>query len=308
MTSSAQLDKKTIDSLKKHASIASISLACVLSLLKLAAAFFSGSLAVLSSMIDSLSDIIGSLITFIAVKYSARPASYAHRYGYGKAEAVSALIQAVFIAASGLYVLCDAVIRFIEPKEINITPFALSVMIISLLATLLLITYQKHIATLTHSQAINADSAHYVVDILTNASIIISLLLVKFFDFNWFDTITAFFIAVYLIYNACQLAKEALNTLLDHELEQSVRDNILKIINRHSFVVGVHDLRTRSLGNDYMIELHLELDGRLSLFEAHQLSDQVEAAVLSAYPNAQIIIHQDPAGITEERLDEKLKQ
>ena len=181
-------------------------------------------------------------------------------------------------------------------------------MIVSLLATILLIAYQKHVAALTHSQAINADSAHYVVDVLTNSSIIISLLLVKFFDFDWFDTITAFAIAVYLMINAYSLAKESLWTLLDHELDDSIRENIMQIIHQQPFVFGAHDLRTRSLGNDYMFELHLELDGRLSLFEAHQLSDQVEAAILAVYPNAQIIIHQDPAGISEERLDTRLSQ
>lgn len=306
MTSSLQLDKKTAEKLKKKASIASISLALGLSLLKLAAAVFSGSLAVLSSMIDSLSDVLGSFITYVAVKYSARPASYAHRYGYGKSEAVSALVQALFIAGSGLYVLCDAIIRFIEPQEIDSTPFAWAVMGFSLLSTLILIAYQKHIAALTHSQAILADSAHYVVDILTNSSILVSLLCVKFFNFIWFDTITAFFIAVYLVFNAYQLAKEALYTLLDHELDETIRNNVLQIIQRYPFVHGVHDLRTRSLGNDYMFELHLELDGRLSLFESHQLSDQVEAAIIKEYPHAQVIIHQDPFGIDEEHLDEKL--
>lgn len=306
MTSSLQLDKKTAEKLKKRASIASISLALGLSLLKLAAAVFSGSLAVLSSMIDSLSDVLGSFITYVAVKYSARPASYAHRYGYGKSEAVSALVQALFIAGSGLYVLCDAIIRFIEPQKIDSTPFAWAVMGFSLLSTLILIAYQKHIAALTHSQAILADSAHYVVDILTNSSILVSLLCVKFFNFIWFDTITAFFIAVYLVFNAYQLAKEALYTLLDHELDENIRNNVLQIIQRYPFVHGVHDLRTRSLGNDYMFELHLELDGRLSLFESHQLSDQVEAAIIKEYPHAQVIIHQDPFGIDEEHLDEKL--
>ena len=306
MTSSLQLDKKTAEKLKKRASIASISLALGLSLLKLAAAVFSGSLAVLSSMIDSLSDVLGSFITYVAVKYSARPASYAHRYGYGKSEAVSALVQALFIAGSGLYVLCDAIIRFIEPQEIDSTPFAWAVMGFSLLSTLILIAYQKHIAALTRSQAILADSAHYVVDVLTNSSILVSLLCVKIFNFIWFDTITAFFIAVYLVFNAYQLAKEALYTLLDHELDETIRNNVLQIIQRYPFVHGVHDLRTRSLGNDYMFELHLELDGRLSLFESHQLSDQVEAAIIKEYPHAQVIIHQDPFGIDEEHLDEKL--
>ena len=300
------LDRKRADQLKHHAAIASISLALLLSFLKLFAALASGSLAVLSSMIDSLSDVLGSGITFIAIRYSMRPASDLHRYGYGKAEAVSALIQAVFIAGSGLYVIYDAVIRFLSPRALDETPLAIAIMLFSLLATLVLIAYQKHIATLTNSQAIRADSAHYVVDILTNLSIILSLTIVKFWEIYWFDTLTAFLIAAYLLFNAYNLAKDSFKVLLDHELDESIRQHIQQLIAQHSFVKGFHDIRTRSSGNDYMIEIHLELDGRLSLYEAHQLSDQVENVIIKAYPNAQVIIHQDPAGIVEKRLDNKL--
>ena len=258
-------------------------------------------------MIDSLSDILGSFITFVAVKYSTRPATDKHRYGYGKAEAVSALIQTIFIAASGIYVLYDAIKRFWVPKEIEETSLALGIMAISLVSTLILIAYQKHVANLTKSQAIIADSAHYVVDILTNLSIILSLTVVKMFEIYWFDTLTALAIAVYLLFNAYQLARDSIGTLLDRELDDDIRENITKIILDHNFVKGCHDIRTHSLGNNYMFEIHLELDGRLSLFEAHQLSDKVEESLLEAYPTAQIIIHQDPAGISEHRLDEKLK-
>lgn len=304
--SSPLLDRKTADNLKHRAALASILLAVLLSGLKLFATVASGSLAVLSSMIDSLSDILGSAITFVAVKYSTRPATDHHRYGYGKAEAISALIQAFFVAGSGLFVLYDACLRFFHPRVLKETPLAIGIMIFSLFATLILIAYQKHVARLTKSQAINADSAHYVVDILTNISIILSLTVVKFFEIYWFDTLTALVIAVYLLYNAYQLVIEAFDVLLDRELSDDIRENLSAIIEQHPFVKGFHDVRTHSLGNDYLFEIHLELDGRLSLFEAHQLSDKVEAAIVKEYPNAQVIIHQDPSGVAEDRLDEKL--
>ena len=306
--SSTCLTKELIDRMKHHAAVASISLAVLLSGLKLFATIASGSLAVFSSMIDSVSDVLGSAITFIAIKYSTRPATDHHRYGYGKAEAVSALVQAFFVAGSGLFVLYDAFMRFFHPRVLDETPLAIAIMVFSLIATLFLITYQKHVAKLTQSQAINADSAHYVVDILTNASIILSLTIVKFFEIYWFDTLTALVIAVYLLFNAYQLVVEAFDVLLDRELSDEIRQNIGYIISRHDFVKGFHDVRTHSLGNEYMIEIHLELDGRLSLFETHQLSDKVEAAIMEEYPNAQVIIHQDPSGVAEERLDERLKR
>ncbi len=301
-----RLSKQEADKLKHRASVASIALSGMLSLLKLGAAFYSGSLAVLSSMIDSLSDILASAITFVAIKFSAKPASEMHRYGYGKAEAVSALFQAAFIAGSGLFVMYDSLTRLMQPRALEQTGLAIAIMVISLVSTLFLISYQKHVAKVTESQAINADSEHYVVDILTNASIILSLTVVKLFDIDWFDTLTAFVIAVYLLINAYRLACEAINLLLDHELDDDIRDNIKKIVSAHKEVKGMHDLRTRSLGNEYMFELHLELDGGQTLYQAHEISDAVEQTLIKAYPNAQIIIHQDPAGIKEHRLDNQL--
>ena len=304
--SSHQLNRKEADKLKYRASVASISLATLLTILKLLASLYSGSLAVLSSMIDSLSDVLASAITFVAVKISAKPATDKHRYGYGKIEAISALMQAAFIAGSGIFVMYDAVTRLLQPKVIEQTNLALIIMFISLISTFVLIMYQKHVAKLTNSQAINADSEHYVVDILTNASIIISLIAIKVFNINWIDTLTAFGVAIYLLCNAYQLAKEAIDMLLDKELDPDIRHKVKDIIKSHNFVKGVHDLRTRNLGNDYMFELHLELDGNLSLYDAHDLSEMIEKDIINIYPNAQVIIHQDPAGIKETRLDTKL--
>ena len=299
-------DKETANKLKHRASVASILLATGLSLLKLVASLVSGSLSVFSSMVDSLSDVLGSAITFVAIKYSAKPATFQHRYGYGKAEAISAVFQALFVAGSGLFVIYDAIYRFVHPRILEETSWSILVMVISLVLTLILIAYQRYVAKVTGSQAILADSAHYGVDVLTNVSIIISLTIVDFFEIYWFDTLAAVGIALYLLWSAFGLIKKAFNILLDHELSDDVRGNIQQIITNHAFVRGFHDLRTRDSGNDYLIELHLELDGNLSLFEAHRLSDIIESDILKAYPNAQIIIHQDPAGICEERLDEKL--
>ncbi len=303
-----KISKEHAEKLKKRAAAASIFLASFLTCLKLFASIYSGSLAVLSSMIDSLSDLFASAITFVAIRYSAKDPTDDHRYGYGKAEALSALIQAAFIAGSGLFVMYDGIQRLLEPKVISQTSTALGIMLFSLVATFILIAYQHYVAVRTNSTAIKADSAHYTVDILTNASIIISLLLVKFFNIDWFDTVTAFAIALYLLFNAYQLAAEAIAMLLDRELDDDIRENIKNIIMSHKFAYGVHDLRTRSMGNMYLFEIHLELDGELTLYDAHDLTETIEKALMKEYPNAQIIIHQDPVGIKEERLDTQIKK
>ena len=292
--------------LKKIATFASVGLSVGLTLLKMFAAFYTGSLAILSSLIDSLADIFASSITLIAVKYSSKPASFGHRYGYGKAESISALVQAAFIAGSGIFVLYDGICRLFEPKPMTEVGLGMVVMLISLVATIFLISFQKYVAKKTNSIAIEADSEHYSVDVITNISIIITLALVSWLKLDWIDTLTACFVALFLLSNAFKLAKRAVATLTDAELGADIRKKVCEIVMEFPFSKGIHDLRTRDLGGAYMFEFHLELDGDLPLSAAHELTELVEDNIHDAFPNAQIIIHQDPVGHEERRLDREL--
>lgn len=297
-----------INKLKKIATIASLSLATSLCLLKAFAAWYTNSLAILSSMIDSLTDIGASFITVIAVKISSQDESFSFRYGYGKAESISALTQSAFIAGSGFFILYDGIHRFISPRPIEQTNMGLLIMSISLLATIGLICFQRYVGRLSNSKAIQADSAHYLVDVLTNASIILSLIVVGQFKISWFDSLTAVIISLYLLYNAYKIAKEAIFVLMDAELSPDIRKQIKEIVMSSPFAKGIHDLRTHDLGGKYMFEFHLELDGDLPLSAAHDMTEMVEDNIWEAYPNAVIIIHQDPVGVEEERLDKRLHE
>lgn len=296
-------NKEDLNRLKRLAATLSVSLAVALCFLKIFGSIYTGSLAILSSLIDSLADVFASSLSFVAIKFSTRPASLEHRYGYGRAESISALAQSAFIAGSGLFVMYDGITRIISPAPLEQTDFGIMVMTISLLATLALIAFQKYVTKKTASPAIKADSAHYTVDVLTNLSIIISLLVVKFLGINWFDILTAFVISAYLIFNAYKLAAEAVSALTDRELSPEIRQKVIDIVNNSEGIKGYHDFRSRDLGGTYFFEIHLELDGNLTLNITHQLTDKVEEAIKKQFPEAQVIIHQDPYGLRENRLD-----
>lgn len=304
--SSLQQSPVKLSKLKQAATFASVALSVSLMLLKLFASLYTGSLAVLSSLVDSISDIFASIITFVAVRFASQPASQNHRYGYGKAEALSALIQSAFVAGSGVFVVYEGIYRVFHPHALVDTGLGIIVMFVSLVATLLLISFQRYVVKKTDSIAVRADSVHYMVDVATNGSIIISLIIVKFFKVNWFDTAAAILISFYLLLNAYKIAREAVLLLLDKELSSEIRETIVGVVANSSFCRGLHDLRTRNLGGVYMFEFHLELEGTLSLYEAHKLSDIVEFEIKRLYPGAQVIIHQDPAGLEEDRLDNQL--
>ena len=289
--------------LKKTATIASVGTAVLLVIVKAVAAFFTGSLSVLSSMTDSLADVFSSLISFIAVHYAAKPLSEEHRYGYGKAESVSALLQAAFIVGSAGFILYDGIYRFIHPQKVNDTAFGIGVMLFCLFCTGLLVLFQRYVINKTKSQAIAADSLHYVVDILSNSSVIFSLLIVKYLQWEWFDIVTAVAISLYLICNAWQLALDALQEITDKELDAKIKENIIRLMCSVEGVLGCHDLRSRISGSRWFVEIHLEFDGNKTLTETHALTDLAEHKVIEVYPQIQLIVHQDPHGLKEDRID-----
>lgn len=293
--------------LKNLAVIASVSLAILLAVIKLFVFLKTNSLAIFSSFIDSLTDLFASLISFVAIYFSAKPATNSHRYGYGKTEALSALMQAIFVGGSGFFVIYDGIKRLVNPVHISDIPVGIFVMSFCICSTLILVLFQAYVAKKTNSLAIRADMAHYTVDFLTNAAVIISLILLHFFDFVYFDVIAALFISVYLLHNAYILAKEAVELITDKELPVEIKKNIEDIVKKSKGVLGLHDFRTRNLGDTYYFEMHLEIDGNISLLEAHRIAARVEQKILKIYPNSQILIHQDPYGIHEDRLDHEIE-
>lgn len=289
--------------LKNSAAYASIGTAVALTLIKGGAAFVTGSLSVLSSMADSLADVFSSLVTLIAVIYADKPLTCEHRYGYGRAEAVSALVQAAFISGSAFFILYDAVYRISHPVMLKQTGVGIAVMVISLILTAALICYQKYTIKHVPSQAIEADNKHYVIDLAANTAVLVSLLAVRYLAWEWVDMVAAVIVSVYLIVTAWKIAKRALEEITDKEIDGDIKAQIIRAVTAIDGVKGYHDFRSRVSGTRWFIEIHLEFDGHLSLLQAHEISEEAENKIISQYPQAQVIIHQDPFGIEERRLD-----
>lgn len=292
--------------LRGRAATASLVLATLLAILKLVAAVATGSLAILSSLIDSLADIVASAITFVAVRVSQQPPDRVHRFGHGKAESLSALAQAAAVAGSAVFVLVDAVRRFGTPEPLASTGLGVAVMAFATVATLALVVFQRHVVKVTGSHAISADSLHYRADLLTNLSVVASLLVVRWSGLPWVDPAVGTAIALYLGWHAAAIGRRAVAVLMDEELSPEVRARIKAIVLAHPEVRGVHDLRTRAAGDTRFIELHVELDGEMSVRAAHEVTDAIEGELFEAFPDAEVILHQEPAGVEDARLDHRI--
>ncbi len=289
--------------LMRRATYASIAVAGVLVAVKLVAALLTDSVSLLSTLIDSLIDAGASLVNLLAVRHALQPADAEHRYGHGKAEALAGLAQAAFICGSAGFLVFEAARRIIHPRELSNTGIGIAVMLFAIVLTTALVAYQTHVVRRTGSVAIRADSVHYQTDLLVNASVILALVLVRQFGWRFVDPVFALTIAAYILRSAWRIGIAAYDMLMDHELPEGERRRITEIATSHNKVRGVHDLRTRTSGRRRFIEFHLEMDGDLTLWQAHTIAEEVLHALEMTYPEAEIIVHQDPWGVIERRLE-----
>jgi len=298
MTQSQHLSKDPAETAKllRLATYASISVALILIVAKLIAWGLSDSVSLLATLIDSVLDALASLINLIAVRHALTPADKEHRFGHGKAEALAGLSQSMFIAGSAGFLLLEDGRRLISPIAVESVGVSMLVMVFSIIATLLLLSFQAHVIRKTNSTAIRADALHYRTDLLVNASVILALWLsVK----GWagFDALFACAIAIYILYSAWEIITVSYDHLMDRELPDEQREEIERLVLQHKSARGLHDLRSRHSGTVTFIQLHLELDDDLSLLEAHKISDEVELCLLGAFPGSEIIIHIDPQSV-----------
>ena len=287
--------------LMRRATTASVAVAALMISIKLAAWIITDSVSLLSSLLDSVLDGAASILNLMAVRQAFVPADREHRFGHGKAEPLAGLGQAAFIGGSAVFLFIEAVHHLAQPTEVANSTVGVVVMAIAIAITLGLVAYQRYVIRHTGSLVVSADELHYRSDVILNASVIVALVVSTETDWPYADPVFGMAIGVWIIYGAWQVAQKALVQLMDHELPDADRARIRAIAQAHPEVTAVHDLRTRAAGPTAFIQVHLEMDGGMTLAEAHRVSDEVEAALVQAFPHTEVIIHQDPAGIEEPR-------
>ncbi|MFM8800305.1 MAG: cation diffusion facilitator family transporter [Tagaea sp.] len=289
--------------LMRRATYASVSVATILILAKTVAWVMTDSVSVLSSLLDSLLDAAASLVNLFAVRHALEPADEEHRFGHGKAEALAGLAQAAFIAGSALLLFSEALHRLWAPVPVERGEVGLAVTALSIVLTLALVRYQRHVVERTGSLAVGADRLHYASDLLLNGGVALSLLASMALGWSLVDPLCGLAIGAFILKGAWAIGRDALDHLMDRELPEATRAKIMAIARAQPLIRDVHDLRTRATGPNISVQMHLELDGALTLADAHVAADAVEEAVLAAFPGADVIVHMDPVGVLERRRD-----
>lgn len=283
--------------LMKLAGWASLFVAISLIVAKSGAWMMSGSVSLLGSLADSSLDLLASLINFIAIRTALEPADKDHRFGHGKAEAISGLFQACIIIIAALFLIVQSGMRIAEPVPLVRGELGIWVSVLAIVMTLALVMFQKHVVRETGSVAVAADSLHYAGDLMMNLAVIVALGLAMLDFVPWIDGVFGVGIALYIAKSAFEIGRTSIDILMDKEFDQEDREIIFNLVLGNSDVKGIHDLKTRKSGLQSFIQFHIELVPTLTLIEAHAIADEVEATVGEEFSSAEIIIHTDPLGL-----------
>jgi len=199
------------DGLNRRAALASVATATFLLSLKVYAASQTGSIAMLGSLADTALDLLASLVTLLGVRYAAMPADEEHRFGHGKAEALAALFQVSVITISAVGIGWQAADRVLNGGAVASPELGIGVSVVAIVATFVLIAYQRHVLAQTNSLAISTDNLHYQSDLALNIAVIVALLLEGVGGMGWVDPVSGFAIALWLLFGAWRGASRAID-------------------------------------------------------------------------------------------------
>lgn len=270
------------------ASISIISNASLV-IMKFIAGFLSGSVSVISEAIHSLMDILAAVIAFFAVRISDNPADKEHPYGHGKFENVSGVIEALLIFIAAIWIIYNAIHRFLIKAPIENVSIGIIVMSLSAIANFFVSRNLYRVAKKTDSIALEADALHLKTDIYTSAGVAVGLILILITGIRIIDPIVAIMVALLILKESYELLNRAYKPLLDTAIFEKELKVIEKCINESKYTY--HDLKSRQSGRERFIEFHLEMPGDVPLKDAHQKCDEIEDLIKSKISHINILIH-----------------
>jgi len=293
--------------LEKKATAVATSTAALLVLMKMTIGIMSGSISILASAIDSFLDLTVSLFNYFALHNSEKNPDNAFNFGRSKIEPLAAVIEGTVISLSALFILYEALSKIIHPQTMEHMNEGIAVMLASFVITALLVAFLNYVATTTKNMVIKADALHYKTDLFSNGAVLLALGAIHFTNIQLIDPILGIAISFYMIYSAIPIIKEGTLMLLDAALQEEEIQKIKEIIGSEPTITAHHFLQTRESGSHIFISVHAVFNVSISLYDAHLVSDKIEAKIKVLFPEKKlhILIHMDPYDDSEINDDEE---
>jgi cation diffusion facilitator family transporter len=279
---------------KRRAAAASLAFNVLSTLFKLVAAILTGSVALLSEAVHSMTDVVASAIAFVSVKVAAAPPDEEHPYGHGKVESLAGFGESILLLLIVIYILVQSIQRLITGSEIQRLDFGMIVMGASALGAISVGAFVTRVGKKTKSLALLSNGQHLRVDAITSAGVLVSLAITSLTGWKQADAVTAIILAIWIGFNSWLLAKQAFDQLIDSRLPADEVKKIREIVAGHEGILGCHRLRSRMAGNVRYIDMHVVVPNELTVVQAHEFADHLEKKITAELAPAQVVIHVDP--------------
>lgn len=270
----------------------------ILSASKIFIGLFAGSLAVLGDGIDSATDVIISIVMIFTARIMNKPPSRKYVYGYEKAESIATKILSLVIFYAGVQMLISSIQSMFssEPKELP-GILAIYVTIFSIIGKSALAFYQYKQGKKVNSSMLTANAINMRNDVLISVGVLVGLLFTFLFKLPILDAVTGLIISVFIIKSSISIFMESNVELMDGVKDETIYNKIFEAVEKVSGASNPHRVRSRQIGNMYMIALDIEADGNITLDEAHEIAEGVERSIKNTIENVyDIVVHVEPAG------------
>lgn len=274
---------------------ATLSLACTILVVaaKAFAAWKSGSISVLAEAIQSTVDILMSAIAVATIAYAAKPADRDHPYGHGKAESLASAFQMLVVLGSGIYILFEAYRRLVTPQPI-LWDWGAGAMALALAVNLAVAAHLRRVARATRSTALESEALHLRSDAVSSAGVLAGMILVGWTGQSILDPVAALLFALVAMGLAAIQLQRVIHPLMDGALPSDELLRLEQVLHDHPEVRGFHNVRSRRVGSQRWIELHVMLDDAMTFVRAHEMAEHIESELSEALGGARVSIHYEP--------------
>ena len=271
-------------------------------ILKLIAGVSIGSVSVMSEAIHSAVDLVAAIIALFSVKTSSLPADGKHPFGHGKIENISGTIEALLIFVAAGWIIWEAVRKLLAPQPMETVAWGVAVMLVSAVANQFVSLRLFRVGKETDSVALIADGWHLRTDVYTSAVVMVSLaviwggeLLFPGLHFHWLDPVAAIGVASLIVKASWDLTRQSAGGLMDETLPAEEEEEIRRLIrSQMPLVHGYHQLRTRKAGHFRFIEVHIQVDGKMSVEIAHALNQDLVRRIRELFRQTTVTVHTEP--------------
>lgn len=270
--------------------------------LKAGAWWLTGSVALLADALESVVNVAAAIGALIAIRFSALPADANHPYGHSKAEYLSAVVEGALIIVAALLILHQAWDSFAAPRPPEQAGLGLVVASVATGINALWCWVLFRQGRAARSPAMLADARHLLSDVVTSAGVLVGVALVALTGVLWLDPLLAALTAVNILWSGARLMRESVGGLMDEAVPPELLARIRKTVAVEAAgAIEAHDLRTRHAGRTTFVEFHLVVDGAMTVTQAHDICDRIEAALKADLDPAIITIHVEPDGKAKHR-------